>query len=56
MPACIHVCPVEIPGRGRRSAETSLENVADFADILVDALPLQVPLPVPLPDNSVEHV
>ena len=42
LPACIQVCPVEIPGRGRRSGEPAITDAAQFADILVNALPLQV--------------
>lgn len=48
LPACIQVCPIELPGRGRRRDETSISDVAELADILADSLPLQV-LPVIAP-------
>ena len=43
MPASVQVCPFEIPGRGRRSNEAPITDVAQFADVLAAALPLQVP-------------
>ena len=42
LPACIQVCPIEIPGRGRRMDEHAINSVSELADTLVDALPLQV--------------
>lgn len=42
LPACIQVCPVEIPGRGRRIKDNPLDSVSDLADLLVESLPLQV--------------
>ena len=42
LPASIQVCPVELPGRGRRQAEPAINDVARLADVLADALPLQV--------------
>ena len=42
LPAAIQVCPIELPGRGRRQAEQAISNVATLADLLVDSLPLQV--------------
>ena len=42
LPACIQVCPVEIPGRGRRSLEPAISDVHQLADALAAHLPLQV--------------
>ena len=42
LPASIQVCPVEIPGRGRREGEESVNSVAALAEILALSLPLQV--------------
>lgn len=42
LPACIQVCPVELPGRGRRRDEAGISDVAALADVLVESLPLQV--------------
>ena len=42
LPASIQVCPVEIPGRGRREGEESVNCVAALAEILALSLPLQV--------------
>ena len=42
LPASIQVCPVEIPGRGRREGEATVNNVAALAEILALSLPLQV--------------
>ena len=44
LPASIQVCPVELPGRGRRQGEPAISDVAALADVLADALPLQVGL------------
>ena len=44
LPACIQVCPIELPGRGRRRGEAGIADVAVLADALADLLPLQVPL------------
>lgn len=46
LPACIQVCPIELPGRGRRREETSISDVAELADMLADSLPLQVLPPI----------
>lgn len=42
MPPSIQVCPIEIPGRGRREGEPSITDVHELADILARSLPLQV--------------
>jgi len=42
LPASIQVCPIELPGRGRRRGETGIATVAALADALADGLPLQV--------------
>ena len=42
LPASIQVCPVELPGRGRRQGEAAINDVARLADVLADSLPLQV--------------
>jgi hypothetical protein len=42
LPAAIQVCPIELPGRGRRRGEPPVNDVAVLADQLADALPLQV--------------
>lgn len=42
LPAAIQVCPIELPGRGRRQAEQAISDVATLADLLVNFLPLQV--------------
>ena len=42
LPACIQVCPVELPGRGRRRGEEGISDVAALAEVLVESLPLQV--------------
>lgn len=41
LPASIQVCPVEIPGRGRREGETALTTVDELAKLLAHSLPLQ---------------
>ncbi|KAK9841775.1 hypothetical protein WJX81_002144 [Elliptochloris bilobata] len=41
VPACIQVCPVEIPGRGRRECEPALTDAAKLARVLAHSLPLQ---------------
>ena len=41
LPASIQVCPVELPGRGRRQSDTPINDVAVLADALADSLPLQ---------------
>lgn len=41
LPASIQVCPVEIPGRGRREGETALTTVEELATVLAHSLPLQ---------------
>lgn len=42
LPAAIQVCPIELPGRGRRRNEAPVNDVAVLADQLAEALPLQV--------------
>jgi surfactin synthase thioesterase subunit len=42
LPASIQVCPIELPGRGRRRGEQGIATVDQLADALVDGLPLQV--------------
>lgn len=42
LPASIQVCPVELPGRGRREGERGINNVAELAALLAHSLPLQV--------------
>lgn len=42
LPAAIQVCPVELPGRGRRLNEAALTDVHELAEALLQALPLQV--------------
>jgi len=41
LPASIQVCPVELPGRGRRQRDPPINDVAVLADALVEFLPLQ---------------
>lgn len=60
LPACIQVCPVELPGRGRRRGEEGISDVAALADVLAESLPMQVrrtllpPMPCRFPagDNA----
>lgn len=40
LPASVQVCPVEIPGRGRRGGEPALDKVHDLARVLARSLPL----------------
>ena len=47
LPAAIQVCPIELPGRGRRRDEAPVNDVAVLADQLADALPLQVTSQLP---------
>lgn len=47
LPASIQVCPIELPGRGRRRDEVGIPDVATLADALSEGLPLQVPPPPP---------
>ena len=42
MPPGIQVCPIEIPGRGRREGEPSINEISELATALAHALPLQV--------------
>lgn len=42
LPASIQVCPVEIPGRGRREGEHGISSIEDLANTLSLVLPLQV--------------
>ena len=39
IPSCIQICPVEIPGRGRRSSESSVASISQLVDLLVNSLP-----------------
>ncbi|CAL8466746.1 g6282 [Coccomyxa elongata] len=41
LPPSIQVCPIEIPGRGRREGEPSINEISELANILAHALPLQ---------------
>jgi surfactin synthase thioesterase subunit len=41
LPACIQVCPVEIPGRGRRAGEPAIEDLRNLASLLAESLPLR---------------
>lgn len=41
LPASIQVCPVEIPGRGRREGEPAISTVGELATMLAHSLPLQ---------------
>ena len=45
LPASIQVCPVELPGRGRRQGDAAINDVSRLADVLVESLPLQVRCP-----------
>lgn len=40
LPACVQVCPVEIPGRGHRRGEPAVNNVPELACQLAHSLPL----------------
>ena len=40
LPASVQVCPVEIPGRGRRYGEPSVSDVRELACMLARGLPL----------------
>ena len=42
LPPSIQVCPVEIPGRGRREGEPAPSDAAELARVLAHSLPLQV--------------
>ena len=42
LPPSIQVCPVEIPGRGRREGDPGISQVSDLAAALAKHLPLQV--------------
>ena len=42
MPPSIQVCPVEIPGRGRREQKAPFDSIATLANMLAHSLPLQV--------------
>lgn len=42
LPASIQICPVEIPGRGRRDGEPHVNTVTMLAETLAHSLPLQV--------------
>lgn len=44
LPAAIQVCPIELPGRGRRRGEIGINDIAILARTLADCLPLQVRL------------
>lgn len=49
LPASIQVCPIELPGRGRRRDEVGIADIATLADALSDGLPLQVLTPAGTP-------
>eukprot|EP00890_Picochlorum_soloecismus_P001860 jgi/Picsp_1/2675/NSC_00905-R1_beta-ketoacyl synthase len=38
-PSCLQICPVEIPGRGRRSSESSIASIRQLVDLLANSLP-----------------
>ena len=40
LPASVQVCPVEIPGRGRREGEPAINDVKELARLLARSLPL----------------
>lgn len=40
LPASVQVCPVEIPGRGRREGEPAINDVRELARLLARSLPL----------------
>ena len=40
LPASIQVCPVEIPGRGRRQGDPAINDVKQLASMLAHSLPL----------------
>ena len=42
LPPSAQVCPIELPGRGRRAGEPAVSSVMGMADQLCQALPLQV--------------
>lgn len=42
LPASIQVCPIEIPGRGRREGEHGITSIEKLADTLALSLPFQV--------------
>lgn len=42
LPPSVQVCPVEIPGRGRREGEPAPSDAAELAHVLARLLPLQV--------------
>ena len=39
VPSCLQICPVEIPGRGRRSSESSIASISQLVGLLVNSLP-----------------
>ena len=41
LPASIQVCPVELPGRGRREGEEAISTVPELARTLARSLPLR---------------
>lgn len=54
LPASIQVCPVEIPGRGRREGEPAPESIASLAMLLAKSLPLDVS-PRRRPSSHLQH-
>ncbi len=42
LPPSVQVCPIDIPGRGRREGEASINEISELATTLAHALPLQV--------------
>ena len=41
LPASIQVCPVELPGRGRREGEEGITDARELAKVLAHGLPLK---------------
>jgi surfactin synthase thioesterase subunit len=41
LPASVQVCPVELPGRGRREGEMAINDVHELARLLANSLPLK---------------
>lgn len=54
LPPSIQVCPIEVPGRGCREAEPSINQISELATALAHSLPLQV-IPY-LPILLAQHV
>ncbi len=56
VPPSIQICPVEIPGRGRRSGESAPADLDSLAETLLRSLPLQVPSPFRVLLNFLSHM